>query len=347
VREAPWRARTAGVPGARGAPGAWLRYGLRLAGAGLLVATAAVHLDLYLTGYRTIPTIGLLFLLQVIAGFLLAGLVLVTRHWLVAAAGAGFALSTLGGYLLAVQFGLFGFREVRTPTGVVAGLIEVGAFGVLGTLALLDGSPVSTHGAHCRKAAGVRGRGGLLGGQLGRQLGGQLGGTRGACVALAGACAVVLAVFGGVLAGSGAGSVASSGGGTSAGPTAAAASTLRTEKIGGTVVLANARGMTLYWFAPDTSTRSACYGSCASYWPPVPGPARAGTGVTGTLGTIRRVGGALQATYDGHPLYTYISDTHPGEATGNGIDINGGVWHEVVVSSGQTTSSTGSSGGGW
>ena len=48
------------------------RLGLRVAGAGLLIATAAIHLDLYLTGYRSIPTIGWLFLLQVIAGFVLA-----------------------------------------------------------------------------------------------------------------------------------------------------------------------------------------------------------------------------------------------------------------------------------
>ena len=51
--------------------------GLRVAGAGLLAAAGAVHLDLYLTGYRSIPTIGWLFLLQVIAGFVLAVAVLV------------------------------------------------------------------------------------------------------------------------------------------------------------------------------------------------------------------------------------------------------------------------------
>jgi hypothetical protein len=34
---------------------------LRVAGAGLLIAAGAIHLDLYLTGYRTIPTIGWLF----------------------------------------------------------------------------------------------------------------------------------------------------------------------------------------------------------------------------------------------------------------------------------------------
>jgi len=293
-----------------------VRYGLRLTAAALLVATAAIHLDLYLTGYRTIPTIGWLFLLQVIAGFLLAAAVLATRHWLVPAAGAGFALSTLGGYLLSVQFGLFGFREVRTTAGVVAGLIEVAAFGVLAALAVLDlgGSlpGVSGGGAH---AAGRRMRAG------------QAGGVRGAGLAIAGACVVALALLGGVLAGAGSGSAPATAGGSPA-----AGSGLRAEHVGGTVVLANSRGLTLYWFAPDTSTRSACYGSCAAYWPPVPGPQRAGPGVTGTLGTIRRVGGALQETYDGHPLYTYIGDTHPGEATGNNLNLSGGLWHEVVLS---------------
>src|SRR5207248_4564877 len=114
----------------------WPRLALRVAGAGLLAATAAMHLDLYLTGYRTIPTIGWLFLLQVIAGFALALAVLVTGSRLAAAAGAGFALATLGGYLLSVWFGLFGFKEVRTTAGIVAGVIEVAAFAALTAFAL-------------------------------------------------------------------------------------------------------------------------------------------------------------------------------------------------------------------
>src|SRR5512133_175691 len=81
----------------------WSRLALRVAGGGLLVATAAIHLDLYLTGYRSIPTIGWLFLLQVISGF---------------------ALATLGGYLLSLWTGLFGFTEVRTTAGIVAGVMR-------------------------------------------------------------------------------------------------------------------------------------------------------------------------------------------------------------------------------
>jgi hypothetical protein len=106
----------------------WQRLGLRVAGGGLLAVTGAIRLDLYLTGYRSIPVIGWLFLLQVIAAFGLAAAVLVSGSRLAAAAGAGFALSTLGGYLLSVWIGLFGFKEIRTTAGIVAGVIEVAAF---------------------------------------------------------------------------------------------------------------------------------------------------------------------------------------------------------------------------
>src|ERR1039458_7455180 len=112
------------------------RLGLRAAGGVLLAATGGIHLDLYLTGYRSVPTIGWLFLLQVIAAFGLALAVLVSGSRLAAAAGAGFALSTLGGYLLSVWIGLFGFREVRTTAGIAAGVIEIAAFAALALLAL-------------------------------------------------------------------------------------------------------------------------------------------------------------------------------------------------------------------
>ena len=52
------------------------------------------------------------------------------------------------------------------------------------------------------------------------------------------------------------------------------------------------------------------------------GPARQGA-------TITRTGGAHQLTYNGHPLYTYIADTAPGQANGNNLNLNGGLWHEV------------------
>src|SRR5215472_11175595 len=99
---------------------------------------------------------------------------------------------------------------------------------------------------------------------------------------------------------------------------------LKIATIGGVTVVANAQGFTLYSFAPDTATASKCNGACAQIWPPVSGPAAAGRGVTGRLGTITRADGATQATYDGHPLYTYLGDTAPGQANGNNLNLNGG-----------------------
>jgi len=115
-------------------------------------------------------------------------------------------------------------------------------------------------------------------------------------------------------------------------------------------VLTNAKGFTLYWFAPDTPTSSKCNGSCTTYWPPVSGPVTAGAGVTGTLSVITRADGSKQASYNGHPLYTYSGDTAPGQAKGNGLNISGGVWHEVTASGGAApaaSQSSSSSGGGY
>ena len=135
--------------------------------------------------------------------------------------------------------------------------------------------------------------------------------------------------------------------GTSSSP-ASSGSALKTTQISGVTVLTNAKGFTLYWFVPDTSTKSNCNGSCAQIWPPVTGPATAGSGVTGKLGTITRSDGSTQATYDGHPLYTYTADTAPGQANGNGINASGGVWHEVTASgaAAPASSPSASSGGG-
>ena len=113
---------------------------------------------------------------------------------------------------------------------------------------------------------------------------------------------------------------------------AASGTVLETGTIGGVTVLTNAEGFTLYWFAPDTATWSDCDASCARRWPPVTGLVTAGQGVPGAIGTITRPGGSVQATYDGHPLYTASLDTAPGQAKGNDLYSGGGVWHEVIVS---------------
>jgi predicted lipoprotein with Yx(FWY)xxD motif len=281
---------------------------LRVAGAGLLIASGAIHLDLYLTGYRTIPVIGWLFLLQVIAAFGLGLAVLATGRLVIAsrlaaAAGALFALATLGGYLLSVWTGLFGFTEVRTTAGIIAGVIDVAAFAVLAALALApvqaDGAAATPAGFPARIFPAI---------------------TRMAATTAAALAVAALALLGVAVAGAGSPAQAATGTG------------LKSATIGGATVLTNARGFTLYFFAPDTPATSRCYGSCAVYWPPVTGAAAAGPGLPGRVGAITRTGGSRQLTYNGHPLYTYIGDSAPGQARGNNLNLNGGLWHEVRVS---------------
>ena len=128
-------------------------------------------------------------------------------------------------------------------------------------------------------------------------------------------------------------------------PAAATAGSLKTTTIGGATVLTSSKGFTLYSFAPDTSTKSNCSGTCAQNWPPVHGPVTA-SGVTGTFGTITRSDGSVQATFDGHPLYTFVGDTAPGQAKGNGLNAAGGLWHEITTSGSAAPVSTSSPGGG-
>ena len=304
----------------------WQTITLRVAGAGLLFAAGGIHLDLYLTGYRTIPTIGWLFLLQVIAAFALGLAVLVTGPFVIAgrlaaAGGAVFALATLGGYLLSIWTGLFGFKEVRTTAGIVAGVIDVAAFAVLAALALAPSRADAAARAPADGAAATPADG-TASTPLGFLTQIPAAVTRAAAMT-AGALAVAALVLLGV-------AVAGANPAAPAATTAGAA--LKTTTIGGTTVLTNASGFTLYSFAPDTATASKCYGSCAAYWPPVTGTATAISGLPGRIGTITRTGGARQLTYNGHPLYTYIGDTAPGQAHGNNLNLNGGLWLEVPVS---------------
>ena len=261
-------------------------YGI--AGAALLIASGAIHLDLYLTGYNSIPTIGPLFLLQIIAAFGLAIAIPLTGQRLAYAAGALFAIGTLGGYLLSLKVGLFGFTEVRTTAGVIAAIIDVAAFAVLG----------------CGAVSGL---------DMGRRVMGAVGAVSVVALALTGVFVATPKTPPPVAAG-------------------ASGQSLDTRSVAGHALLTNSSGITLYTFAPDHMNKSVCYGDCATYWPPVPGHMSAGPGVTGTIGTITRTDGSTQATYDGHPLYTYIGDSAPGQANGNNLNLNGGLWHEVTVS---------------
>ena len=97
-------------------------------------------------------------------------------------------------------------------------------------------------------------------------------------------------------------------------------------------VLVDARGRTLYLFEKDSHGKSACYGACATYWPPLvssakPRPAR---GVRASLlGVSKRRDGKRQVTYAGHPLYWFSGDTAAGDTNGEGLTDFGGAWYAV------------------
>jgi predicted lipoprotein with Yx(FWY)xxD motif len=107
-------------------------------------------------------------------------------------------------------------------------------------------------------------------------------------------------------------------------------------------VLVDGQGMTLYLFVPDKqSGQSTCYKRCAQGWPPLLLPAGvttlvAGRGVKASrLGTTHRKGGTTQITYNRWPLYLWVGDSGPGQATGQGINNLGGLWY-VLSPDGKT-----------
>ena len=122
---------------------------------------------------------------------------------------------------------------------------------------------------------------------------------------------------------------------------------VRTTSLG--KILVTTQGRTLYLFAPDKRGKSACYGSCATYWPPllVTGKPTAGAGVKASLlGVTVRKDGKHQVTYNGHPLYTYVGDSAAGKTKGQGLNLSGGLWWVVSPAGKAVKNTTSSSGGG-
>ncbi len=114
-------------------------------------------------------------------------------------------------------------------------------------------------------------------------------------------------------------------------------------------ILVNSKGHTLYLFKKDRNGKSSCTGSCATFWPPLlaHGKPTAGSGVKASLlGTTRRSNGALQVTYNKHPLYAYKLDQKAGQTKGEGTLFFGAKWYAVsatgtaVVRTTTTTTTT-------
>jgi predicted lipoprotein with Yx(FWY)xxD motif len=109
--------------------------------------------------------------------------------------------------------------------------------------------------------------------------------------------------------------------------------TWRKTPIGNAITTSS--GHTLYLFRADHGTTSTCYGQCATYWPPLlttGKPVASGRVQVSLLGTTKRKDGKLQVTYKGHPLYTYLPDTKPGQTTGEGSTAFGAAWYALAPS---------------
>lgn len=102
----------------------------------------------------------------------------------------------------------------------------------------------------------------------------------------------------------------------------------------GKILVDNTSSKTLYTWAKDTDENSQCYDQCATFWPPLVTTAKtlAADGVTtGKFGTSARKDGALQVTFNGHPLYFYARDAAPGDTNGQGSTGFGAVWQVITV----------------
>jgi predicted lipoprotein with Yx(FWY)xxD motif len=114
---------------------------------------------------------------------------------------------------------------------------------------------------------------------------------------------------------------------------ASGAAMLKVEKTKIGKVVANKSGHTLYMFRADHGTTSACYGKCATYWPPLTtvGKPVAGPGLKASLlGTAKRKDGKLQVTYKGHLLYAFLQDKKPGQTAGEGSKAFGAGWYALT-----------------
>lgn len=116
-------------------------------------------------------------------------------------------------------------------------------------------------------------------------------------------------------------------------------------------ILVNSHGRTLYLFARDKGGKSACYGSCATYWPPVITKTThvvATAGVKASmLGTTKRRDGKLQVTYNHHPLYLYVGDAKAGSTKGEGLNLSGGLWWAVSPAGAAVKKTSGGGGGSY
>lgn len=133
-------------------------------------------------------------------------------------------------------------------------------------------------------------------------------------------------------------------------------STVSTKSVKLGKILVDNKGMTLYLFQADKTSKPTCNGSCAAAWPPltVTGKPTAAGGVQSKLlSTSKRSDGSMQVTYNGHPLYRFAGDKKAGQTNGQGLNNFGAKWYVLGTNGKQITTkpsaqpSTSGGGGGY
>lgn len=302
----------------------------------MLLVIGAVHLNLYAREqYSAIPTIGGLFILDVVVAWSLALAIAVRPVRPIALLGSLFCLGTLSAYVASLYMPLFGFEEPGVSySGGVAIAAEVLACIALGALALRprqlprpasgrllaalrhrsrnagDGSDAdaapSSASAECAYRSRARWRHAPSRRRADR-----------AATALAISAGLILAACS-----------------TTSSTNHNSVTVIRSSNTSIGAVLSTGTGYTLYAFSLDTTTKSNCpTGGCTALWPPLiaTGRPQLGPGIHSSLiTTVRRSNGAMQLAYAGHPLYTFTADTHPGQTTGEDLLQFGGRWYAVA-----------------
>ncbi len=117
-------------------------------------------------------------------------------------------------------------------------------------------------------------------------------------------------------------------------------------------IVANSRGVALYWLGTETTHHLLCTGQCLSFWPPATVSSASAkltkqAGIKGKLTTMKR-GRSFQLVLSGHPLYRFQEDNNKrGVANGNGVKFSAtAIWHVTTASDpsgggGGTTTTTG------
>lgn len=126
----------------------WVRIVTALAA----LVSAAIHLILWFDGYRDIDMIGPAFMLNAVAGVVIAALLVVWRHWVPAFLVTGFGVSTLGAFVLSTTVGLFGVNE-QWRGGWVLSAAASEVICILGGLVLLREAVRAGHAGHTGRRA--------------------------------------------------------------------------------------------------------------------------------------------------------------------------------------------------